>query len=100
MSTFVFKSSGIHLGFIVSAYLFSRDGEYLGWTESGFVWGADGQFRGEVKVINGNTYILRNIYAAPPVPKLPKPTPATPPLPSPPPNVASVQLPIGFKDAF
>lgn len=105
MNKFIFKSSGHYLGFINdNGNIFSRDGVYLGWIEDEektYVWDREGQFRGTTKEINANScYILRNVYSIPPVSKPPKPTPSTPPIPSPPPNIAPINLSIGFKDAF
>ena len=96
-ATYIFKSSGQYLGFVISDYFFSRDGIYLGWVESPYVWDSSGQFRGELRE---GAYILRNLYAIPPVPKVPKVAPPTPPLPPPPPNRVPIILQIGYVDAF
>jgi len=33
MTTYIFKSNGIYLGFLHMGNVFSRDGVYLGWVE-------------------------------------------------------------------
>ena len=97
----VFQSSGQHLGFTrEDGYIFSRDGAYLGWLEEGFAWDTEGQFRGQVFDINGNRYILRNIYSVSPIPRTPKPAPPMAQVPPPLPAIPPIQLKIGFKDGF
>ncbi len=102
MTDFIFKSTGIYLGFILEdGYIFSRDGIYLGWTEeNNYVWDSNGQFRGIIEKINGNNYILRNTYTVPPVPRSPRVAPPSPSVPSPLANISPIALPIGYKDAF
>lgn len=97
---FIFKSSGQYLGFISNNNLFSRDGLYLGWVENNNVWGSDGQYRGQLVTINGKTYILKNIYIIPPIPKPPRAIPSIPTLPPPQANISPIILDIGLKDAF
>lgn len=94
---FIFKSTGQYLGFIQNDYLFSRDGEYFGWVEGNFVWDKNGQYRGSIM---NDRYIVKNLYAVPPVPRVPRPYPATPAMPSPQANIASILLPVGYTDAF
>ncbi len=100
MSEYVFRSNGTYLGFISNGSLFSRDGEYLGWVEGKFVWDSSGQFRGEIKEINNNKYILKNIFLIQPIPKVPKVWPVSPAPPVPQANIMPITLPIGSKDAF
>jgi hypothetical protein len=100
---FVFKSSGIYLGFISGTSLFSRDGEYLGWIEGLHVWDPQGRYRGQLwsAVPNSpNKYVITNRFRVAPVPRPAKPIPAKPPLPAPPANLAPVILPTGWADAF
>lgn len=96
----IFKTNGVYLGFIHENNIFNRDGIYLGWLENQFAWGSDGQYRGQLKNIGDSSYILRNIYSAPPVPKTPRSIPTPPPIPNPPPNIAPISPDIGLKDAF
>lgn len=102
MNTNIFKSNGIYLGFLRDDnYLFSRDGLYLGWIESGYAWDISGQFRGQLTKIGQNNYVLKNMYAVPPLPKTPKPFP--PPLTSifdPQSNIPPIVLPFGLTDGF
>ena len=98
--TQVFKSNGFYLGFSSGGNLFSRDGAYLGWIEGNFVWDALGQYRGQVTVVNGNNYILKNMYAVSPIPRIPRPHPAIPPIPAPPQNVLPISLSIDMRDGF
>ena len=97
----IFQSNGQYLGFTrEDGYILSRDGIYLGWLEGDFAWDKDGQFRGKLYQINGNYYILRNVYSVAPVPKTPRLSPSVSAIPNPLPNVAPVQLQIGLKDGF
>jgi hypothetical protein len=99
--TYVYKTNGFYLGFISGGNLFSRDGVYLGWVEENFVWDAQGQFRGELSVLGDNYYILKNMFAVPPIPKIPKPSSSVPILPNPPANIAPVIIPqVGVQDGF
>lgn len=101
MTYTIFQSSGQYLGFIrEDGYILSRDGVYLGWLEGNFAWDKDGQFRGQLSKINENYYILKNMYSVSPVPKTPRPVPSVSTVPNPFPNIASIQLKIGFKDGF
>jgi hypothetical protein len=95
---FIFKTTGVYLGFIKDGNLFSRDGEYLGWVEGTHVWDKAGRFRGQLW--NGNKYIISNRFAVAPVPRPPKPVPPSTPLPAPPANIAAVPLPTGWLDSF
>lgn len=95
-----FHSSGRYLGFQSGNNIFSRDSVYLGWREGNIVWKADGAFGGQVFVIGGRNYILKNQFMLQPISKVPKipPVPPVPPLPVA--NVLPVLLPIGFSDVF
>mgnify|MGYP001559157759 CR=1 FL=1 len=97
---YIYKSIGQYLGFIMGGNLFSRDGIYLGWIEEGYVWDSHGQFKGELKDINDNSYILKNMFAVPPIPKIPKQTPPLPSLPAPKANIPPIIPPTGYKDGF
>ncbi len=99
-NNFIFKSSGIYLGFISNGFIFSRDGIYLGWLDGEFAWDTDGKFRGIIMKQNGNRYIVMNKFAVPPVPRSPRPEPAKPVLPNPPANIPPIPLSVGYKDAF
>ena len=101
MNNFIFKSTGQYLGFIDNENIFSWDGQYLGWIEGGYVWDASGQFRGEVKKIDSVSYILKNMYALPPLPKAPKlnPLPVVP-IPTPQVFISAINLEIGWMDGF
>ncbi len=98
--TYIFRSNGFYLGFIVSGNLYSRDGIYLGWLEGNFVWDKSGRFKGILTKINENHYIVFNQFTMPPVvrPAKPNAPQVTPPTPLA--NIASVTLPIQFSDAF
>lgn len=102
MDTFIFKSNGIYLGFIrEDNYFFSRDGVYLGWIENGFAWDTNGQFRGKLMGINQHNYILKNMYAVPPIPKNPKTVqPLSPSISTPQSNIPPIDLPFGLTDGF
>ena len=99
---FVFRPTGLYLGFIVNGVLFSRDGVYLGWAESSFVWDAAGRFRGQLlnTHVQNNKYLVYNKFGVQPVPKPPRDAPIPPALPPPPQNIASISLPTGWGDAF
>ena len=97
---YIYKSIGQYFGFIIGDNLFSRDGVYSGWLEESYIWDSRGQFRGELKAINNNHYILKNMFAVPPIPKIPKPAPPTPILPAPKANIPPITPPIGYKDGF
>lgn len=98
---YIFKSNGQYLGFVDDAgNLFNRDGVYLGWNEGQYVWDKNGKFAGSLLVVDGNKFIIKNVFTVPPVPRIPKTTPATPPLPTPKANIPAIQLPVGFIDAF
>lgn len=102
MTTYIFKSTGQYLGFIINNHLFSRDGAYLGWIDNGLAWGADGQFRGVLLPITSSdrAYILRNKFTVSPLPKTARSAPATPAIPAPVANIAPIPLPLGYEDAF
>jgi hypothetical protein len=97
---YIFKSSGIYLGFVSNGFIFSRDGLYLGWLEGEFAWDASGNFRGILFERNEHKYIVTNRFSVPPVPRSPKSEPQTPVLPAPPINIVPISLPVGFVDAF
>jgi hypothetical protein len=101
MITYIFKSSGQYSGFIDNGNIFSWNGQYLGWIESGYVWDVSGQFRGEAKEVSGHFYIFKNIYALPPLPKMPKlnPLPVIS-IPAPQSNIPPITLEIGWVDGF
>ena len=80
--------------------IFSRDGIYLGWLENELVWDSRGNFRGQVNILNGNRYILKNSFSIPPIPRIPKIPPISPIPPVPPINISPIMLPIGYEDAF
>ena len=94
---YIFRSTGIYIGFVANGTLFTRDGEYLGWVEGPYAWDASGRFRGQFW---GDGYLIVNRFAVPPVPKLPRVPPSRPMLPNPPPNRLPVALPTGWQDAF
>jgi hypothetical protein len=80
---------------------FSWDGKSLAWKEGGYVWDVSGQFKGEIKQINGHYYVLKNMYALPPLPKMPKlnPLPVIS-IPAPQPIVPPIVLDIGWTDGL
>ena len=96
----IFKSNGNYLGFVRENNIFSRDGDFLGWIDNINAWDKSGAYRGELKSISGNSYILKNQYAVPPLPKAAKSVSNNFELPNPPANIASVEIPIGYVDAF
>jgi len=101
MAKYIFKSSGQYFGFIDRGNIFSWNGQYLGWIEGGYVWDIAGQFRGEVKVISGHTYIVKNMYALPPLPKIPQQNPLPViSVPAPQSNIPAIALDIGCVDGF
>lgn len=95
---FVFKSTGVYVGFIVNGSLYSRDGEYLGWIEGKHVWDAAGRYRGQLW--HDDRYIIFNRFGVTPVPRAPKPSPAPQALPNPPANIPAIALPTGWQDSF
>ena len=101
MPEYIFKSSGQYFGFMDNGNIFSWDGQYLGWREGGYIWDVSGQFRGEVKKIDGHCYILKNMYALPPLPKEPKLN-ALPviSIPAPQPSIPQITPEIGWVDGF
>jgi hypothetical protein len=102
MKRHIFRLSGHYLAFMDAENIFSRDGHYLGWIESNFAWDAAGQFRGELQQIGGHLYILKDMYALPPLPKPPKlnPLPVVS-IPAPPANIPPITPPkIGWVDGF
>jgi hypothetical protein len=101
MTNYFFKSYGQYLGFIDGENIFSWNGLYLGWIENSYVWDTLGQFRGEVKKIDNHLYILKNVYALPPLPKMPKlnPLPVIS-TPAPQANIPPISLDIGWVDGF
>lgn len=95
---YIYKISGIYLGFIVNGTLYSRDGDYLGWIEGRFAWDTTGRFRGQIW---NEKYIITNRFGVQPLPKTPRPEPEeAPTLPDPPPNIGPVTLPTGWADSF
>ena len=97
---FIYRSNGNYLGFISGSNFFSRDGIYWGWIEGNLVWNHTGRYAGEVKEINGHSYIMKNMYILPPIPKPPKKLPDIPTIPDPPRNIRAINLPIGYQDSF
>ena len=97
---FIFRTNGFYLGFLQAGNLFSRDGVYLGWLEGVFIWDASGQYRGQLVQIGGYYYILKNMYAVPPIPRVPRFATISPTLPPPPINGVPISPPIGYKDGF
>src|SRR5713226_8588006 len=101
MQDHIYRSSGQYLGFMDSGKIFSWDGKFLGWVEGAYVWDVSGQFKGEIKKINGHYYILKNMYALPPLPKVPKlnPLPVSS-IPAPQSTIAPITLDIGWIDGL
>lgn len=101
MKDFIFKISGQYFGFIDNGNIFTWNGRYVGWLDGGYAWDVSGQFRGEIKKMNGHTYILRNKYALPPLPKEPKSNPlpiVSVPVPQSP--ISPISPEIGWVDGF
>lgn len=100
MEKFIYKSSGQYFGFLERDNVFSWDGKYLGWVDEDFVWDNLGQFRGELKKIKGKLYILKNMYALPPLPKTRKhPIPSVE-VPTPQAQIDPISIDIGWTDGF
>ena len=99
-NNFVYKSNGFYLGFINGTDLFSRDGIYMGWIDGTHVWDARGIYRGELVLIGGTRYILRNRFIMPPVSRNPRSIPAAALPPAPPANIRPISLPVESIDAF
>ena len=101
MPDYIYKSSGQYLGFMDGGNIFSWDGKFLGWVEGGYVWDVSGQFKGQIKQIDGHYYVLKNMYALPPLPKMPKinPLPVIS-IPAPQPIIAPITLDIGWTDGL
>jgi hypothetical protein len=98
--TFIYKTSGVYLGFIRNGFLYSRDGIFLGWIDDDYVWGASGQFKGFLIELSGSKYILTKRFVLKPSPRSPKSVPAEVALPNPPANVPPISLPVDLIDAF
>jgi hypothetical protein len=101
MNGYIFKLSGQYFGFINAENIFSWNGQYLGWIESNYAWDISGQFRGELQEIGGHLYIVKNMYALPPLPKAPKlnPLPVIS-VPAPQANIGPTIFKIGWVDGF
>lgn len=97
---FIYKSSGIYLGFIRNGYLYSRDGVFLGWLDNEYVWDSNGQFRGTVIEFNNNRYVLTKRFMLNPAPRSPKHVKQEIALPNPPSNISPISLPIEYIDSF
>ena len=95
--SFIYKTTGIYLGFISNGSIFSRDGEYLGWLEGIYAWDKDGRFRGQLWK---ERYIVLNRFVVPPVPKAPRVSIKPTALPDPPPNLSPIAVPTGWVDSF
>jgi len=97
---YIYRTSGFNLGFLYNNNIFSRDGQYLGWVEKKYAWDTSGNYRGELTNLNGNIYILKNLYMIEPIPRIPKVPPVPPVVPNPPVNIVPIVPPIGYIDGF
>jgi hypothetical protein len=97
---YIYKSSGQYFAFLNNNFIFSWNGRYLGWTDKNHVWDSTGNYQGELVTINGNMYVMKNIFAIPPIPQIPRisPIPPVPPAPSAP--VQPITLPTGYNDGL
>lgn len=99
---FIYKSNGQPLGFIRNGNLYSTYGQYLGWQDVKHIWNAAGYYAGTLTNTNGNSYILKYIFGAAPIPQTPRSVANLPPqdLPALPPTISAIQLHPSYKDGF
>jgi hypothetical protein len=101
MPSYIYHSNGRCLAFLNDKGIFSLSGNYIGWVEDDdTVWDNSGNYRGNLEVINGNKYILKNRFLLNPIPKVPRVPPVSPVLPSPPAPIAPINLEFGKADGF
>ena len=93
--------NGILLGYIIGNQIHSRDGEYIGYVEENDTcWNDRGHFRGKIKEIDGNYYIVREMFKLLPNGRGPRKSVFTPIIPTTQINILPIQQPMPFTEGF